>query len=108
MDSLIPLFILVGPMHEGTDGEWDFSEPIQRADCQWSRYAIYASRIRNISLIDMFFGKGVSNQAFQAIMDHIPAPSRVASTSVHPDGYNFNHGGNTTGSPNDLPIVAGS
>ncbi|KIO28432.1 hypothetical protein M407DRAFT_22328 [Tulasnella calospora MUT 4182] len=70
MDSLIPLFILVGPMHEETDGKLDFSEPIQRAD--WSRYAIYASRIRNISLIDMFFGKGISNQAFQAIVDHIP------------------------------------
>ncbi|KAG8925347.1 hypothetical protein FRC00_004078 [Tulasnella sp. 408] len=57
-------------MHQGTDGGWDFSEPIQHAD--WSRYAVYAPRIRNITRIEIFSSSGPSNQAFQAVVDHIP------------------------------------
>ncbi|KAG8911192.1 hypothetical protein FRC01_005864 [Tulasnella sp. 417] len=70
LDSFVPLFVLVGPMSRGADGTWDFSEPIQCAD--WSRYAIYAPRIKIITFIDIFYGKWVSNQAFQAILDYIP------------------------------------
>ncbi|KAG9036179.1 hypothetical protein FS837_001734 [Tulasnella sp. UAMH 9824] len=70
MGSLVPLFILIGKMHKGTDEEWDFSESIQDAD--WSRYAVYAPRIRNITHIEMFLSSGPSNQAFQAVVDYIP------------------------------------
>ncbi|KAG9036180.1 hypothetical protein FS837_001735 [Tulasnella sp. UAMH 9824] len=70
MESLVPLFRLVGPMHQGTDKNWDFSEPIQHAG--WSRYAVYAPRIKSIRLGEVFYGKRVSNQAFRTIVDHIP------------------------------------
>ncbi|KIO24568.1 hypothetical protein M407DRAFT_26081 [Tulasnella calospora MUT 4182] len=71
IDSLVPLLCLLGPMTQGPDGVWTFKYDIKDAD--WSRYAVYAPRIREVCLHDFEHKTRISTQCAKDISTYLPS-----------------------------------
>ncbi|KIO24572.1 hypothetical protein M407DRAFT_26085 [Tulasnella calospora MUT 4182] len=78
LSSLVPLLSLIGPIQCQNGEDMDFIHDIHGAD--WSRYAFYARRVRNITLADFPYQKPVSVHAVQKFVEYIP--SHLATSLV--------------------------
>ncbi|KIO24569.1 hypothetical protein M407DRAFT_26082 [Tulasnella calospora MUT 4182] len=89
MRSLVPLFSLVRPMTQQSDGEWEFIGDIK--DVDWARYAVYAPRIREVVVRDYDREAQLSTQAMRAISAHLPShlqlplPATIYLLATAPD-----------------------
>ncbi|KAG8911191.1 hypothetical protein FRC01_005863 [Tulasnella sp. 417] len=81
--SLVPLLSLIAPVQSHNDEDMDFIHDIDGAD--WSRYAFYVHRIRNIDLSDFPQQRPMSVRAVKKYADSIPphlATALVTSLST--------------------------
>ncbi|KAG8922387.1 hypothetical protein FRC00_007501, partial [Tulasnella sp. 408] len=65
-----PVIQLNGPMAKQSNDEWAFTDDIKDAD--WSRYAIYAPRIRELFNFDQDSDTRLSILAVRSILAYLP------------------------------------